>query len=378
MDIVQVLAPLIQAAIAGDRPTVRRLAGQLSRQLQRDGEATLADKIRRAAQTSDAATGYSLQRKPSLRTMEQAGVVPSDRETNLTLANWNVPPFEDPPLVLTPSLQSEVQEFLEFVRNQEALRLAGVGSNLSMLIYGPPGCGKSLLARHVAEELELPLLTARCDTLVSSYLGSTSKNIRQLFEFASEKSCVLFLDEFDALAKARDDKYELGELKRVVVSLLQNIDLLGSDTVLIAATNHEQLLDTAVWRRFAHRICLSLPGTQEREALIRNFLGQYEPDIKTSSALASISEGLSGALIQDACVDEIRKTILSNKDRIDPSSLLRRLYRQNGQKPSTDDEWLEAEANRLRRVDPKLFTVRCLAHLFGYSVGKMSAILKAA
>src|SRR4029077_10470965 len=107
----------------------------------------------------------------------------------------------------------------------------------SLLIYGPPGCGKTQLARHVAEELHLPLLTARVDTIVSSYLGNTSKNIRSLFEHAMARPCVLFLDEFDAIAKLRDDQHELGELKRVVISLLQNIDALDSSITLIPATD---------------------------------------------------------------------------------------------------------------------------------------------
>ena len=129
-----------------------------------------------------------------------------------------------------------------------------------MLLYGPPGCGKSRLARYTARKLGLELYVARLDGLISSYLGSTSKNIRALFEFASRTPCVLFLDEFDAIAKLRGDTQELGELKRVVNSFIQNLDTLGTQSVVLAATNHEVLLDAAVWRRFSYRLELSYPG----------------------------------------------------------------------------------------------------------------------
>src|SRR5438477_8302827 len=120
-----------------------------------------------------------------------------------------------------------------------------------MLIHGPPGTGKTQTARWITGQLSLPLLTVRCDTLVSSLLGQTSKNLRRVFEHAVQRPCVLFLDEFDALASARGNERDVGELQRVVISLLQNVDALPDNTILIAATNHEQLLDPAVWRRFA-------------------------------------------------------------------------------------------------------------------------------
>ena len=110
-----------------------------------------------------------------------------------------------------------------------------------MLMYGPPGTGKSRLARHIAGELGLELYVARLDGLISSFLGSTSKNIRALFDFAAKTPCVLFLDEFDAIAKLRGDTQELGELKRVVNSFIQNLDSLGPQSIVLAATNHEEL-----------------------------------------------------------------------------------------------------------------------------------------
>nr|WP_276533784.1 ATP-binding protein [Stenotrophomonas acidaminiphila] len=192
-----------------------------------------------------------------------------------------------------------------------------------MLIYGPPGVGKTQLARHVAAELGLPLLTARCDSLISSFLGSTAKNIRRLFDHAAERPCVLFLDEFDALAKARDDAQELGELKRVVVGLLQNIDAMPPSSVLIAATNHQQLLDPAVWRRFAFRVHIDLPNRDLRAALLNAYLGKFKPR-DHSDWVVNLSEGFSGATLREVAEDCIRGAVISGRDTVAPEELIHR------------------------------------------------------
>ena len=111
---------------------------------------------------------------------------------------------------------------------------------------------------------------ARLDTLISSLLGNTAKNIHKIFEYAKKQPCVLFLDEFDAIAKARDDQHELGELKRVVNSLLQNMDEYCQNGILVAATNHHELLDSAIWRRFQTVIEMPKPELSEIGKMINN------------------------------------------------------------------------------------------------------------
>ena len=156
-----------------------------------------------------------------------------DQESRLALADEELIRPGYAVVFVSPDVTASLNEFIRFVVASDCLISQGVGVSPSMLLYGPPGCGKTELARYVASQLGLPQLTARSDSLISSFLGSTAKNLRVLFEHAMARPCVLFLDEFDALAKARDDKNELGELKRVVVSLLQNIDALASKTVLL-------------------------------------------------------------------------------------------------------------------------------------------------
>ena len=185
---------------------------------------------------------------------------------------------------------------------------------------GPPGCGKTSAAKYLAAQLGLPLVTARFDTLISSLLGNTAKNIHRIFEYAKKQPCILFLDEFDAIAKARDDIHELGELKRVVNSLLQNIDDFAEDGILIAATNHAAMLDSAVWRRFQTVIEMPLPGPDEIRRFINQFPKVTSDDSITETQWKSIVEamrGLSYSDIKDIVQNALKKTVLKNKTEID-------------------------------------------------------------
>jgi len=188
-----------------------------------------------------------------------------------------------------------VNEFISIAKSHAQLEAIGDAGSISLLMYGPPGTGKSRLARHIASELDLDLYVARLDGLISSFLGSTSKNIRALFDFAAKTPCVLFLDEFDAIAKLRGDHQELGELKRVVNSFIQNLDSLGSQSIVLAATNHEELLDAAVWRRFSYRVALGYPVSQLREELWQQYLEAFKFTDRDTEILVDLSEGFSGS-----------------------------------------------------------------------------------
>src|SRR5690554_6192914 len=178
--------------------------------------------------------------------------IPVDSESRSVLADIIYPSENEVKVILSHNNETQLRSYINSYKHADQLNALGLGISNTLLLYGPPGCGKTKSAYLVAKEINLPLVVARLDSIISSYLGTTAKNIRTLFEFAQRIPCVLFLDEFDAIAKARDDQNELGELKRVVNSLIQNIDSMNSDSLLIAATNHENLLDVAVWRRFGY------------------------------------------------------------------------------------------------------------------------------
>jgi SpoVK/Ycf46/Vps4 family AAA+-type ATPase len=243
-----------------------------------------------------------------------------------------------------------------------------------LLMHGPPGTGKTQLARWVAAQLGLQLLTVRCDTLVSSLLGQTSRNLRRVFEYAEQRPCVLFLDEFDALAGARGNERDVGELQRVVIALLQNMDALPDNTILLAATNHDQLLDLAVWRRFSFRLPMPLPDEDVREALWQRFLGSYASPNMSFKTLVDRSAGLTGAVIEQVCLDSKRSAVLNGHAQVDEDEVFRRLGLTLALIERMPLSTRDAEMVWLRRWDRKIFSLRVLAKLYGVSTRHVTNI----
>jgi SpoVK/Ycf46/Vps4 family AAA+-type ATPase len=198
---------------------------------------------------------------------------------------------------------------LEEFRHGDALRRHGLSPRSRLLFCGPPGCGKTVTAEVFANELGLPLLVARLDRLFSSFLGETASNISKIFESVRDAPSVLFLDEFDALARSRNDTAEHNELRRVVNSLLMLIDRFHGRGFLIAATNLEESLDPAIWRRFDEVIVFEFP--QERE--IKRFLQlktRNFPALFDIQAKAPKLKGLSYADVERVCVNAIKRSII--------------------------------------------------------------------
>src|SRR5438132_3920126 len=234
---------IINGALRLDIDKVRNYTAFLADKLEEGGDKDSANRLRKLLEETD----HELH--PA--NISVARALPVDAESRFPLVERvDLKNLREPPVLLTDQQKNVVQEFLSVAKCHAQIEEDSLSSSMSLLLYGPPGCGKSRLARDIAVELGLPLYVARLDGLISSFLGSTSKNIRALFEFASRTPCVMFLDEFDAIAKLRGDTQELGELKRVVNSFIQNLDAVGQHTIILAATNHEELLDNAVWRRF--------------------------------------------------------------------------------------------------------------------------------
>jgi SpoVK/Ycf46/Vps4 family AAA+-type ATPase len=300
--------------------------------------------------------------------------IPVDGESRFALADERTYEVGEVRVVLDEATQARVTEFIRHVHGADRLLASGMGIAPSLLVYGPPGCGKSELAKFIAAQLGMPILTARTDTLISSFLGSTAKNLRLLFEHAMGRPCVLFLDEFDAVAKLRDDQHELGELKRVVVSLLQNIDALDNKTVLVAATNHDHLLDRAIWRRFAFRINLGLPAIESRAALLKEFLGEHAPKGLDIGQLAIGTEGMTGSDLRQVCEEARRSAILDCTSEISDNDFLLRLARIRI--PEFDAQPLSKRLASVRALNSKLYTVRRMSDMFDVSTGKISTLLR--
>lgn len=152
--------------------------------------------------------------------MNTLTALPVDQESRLEdIANIDYAPSVEN-IILSKSVQEMLDDFRDTIKSKDKMMSLGLKFRITLLLYGPPGCGKTSAAKYLASELKIPLITARFDTLISSLLGNTAKNIHRIFEYAKKQTCILFLDEFDTIVKARDDSHELGELKRVVNSLL--------------------------------------------------------------------------------------------------------------------------------------------------------------
>jgi len=164
-------------------------------------------------------------------------------------------------------------QLVEERHKQEVLAKEGLLPTRSVLLTGKPGVGKSLAARWIAQHLNRPLVTLDLSAVMSSFLGKTGANLRHVLDYAKATSCVLFLDELDAVAKRRDDVTEIGELKRLVTVLLQEIDDWPATGLLIAATNHPDLLDPAVWRRFEMIVEFPMPSEEQVQMAVQNALG---------------------------------------------------------------------------------------------------------
>ena len=229
------------------------------------------------------------------RRIEPTGL-PVDGDSRVPLIRLiDTPVLETEPIYDTRTWTTLCQVIRE-QKHTQRLAAAGVDPTRSVLFTGPPGVGKTLAAKWIALELGRPLAILDLSAVMSSFLGRTGSNLRTVLDFARDHDCILLLDELDAVAKRRDDVGEIGELKRLVTVLLQEIDDWPPSGLLLAATNHAKLLDPAVWRRFEIIVELPLPEPEGIEALLRDHL-----DVEESSPWpAVLSRALIGSSFSDA------------------------------------------------------------------------------
>lgn len=212
-------------------------------------------------------------------------------------------------VITSPNAITTIREVITEFKNRDKLEPYGLEVLNKTMLSGPPGVGKTWTAMAIAGELNLDLVFVRWDSLISSYLGTTGANIRKVFEVASERPVVLFLDEFDSVGKERGGTdQEVGEMSRVVINLLQNIDMFPPESFLIAATNHGHLLDSAIWRRFT-TVNMDLPDPEERQRLIRYYKKGLPIDIHVANWVDK-TDGMSGAEIKTMLHKEAKKHIL--------------------------------------------------------------------
>jgi AAA+ superfamily predicted ATPase len=294
------LLSLVKAATSEDREALRRVLEAMAAEERGKHHNVLADRIQRELLTLDSEN--SPPNRPRAMARSERGIAVLEREPRSRSLKE---------LILREDVEDACLRFIEEQRRADLLRSHGLEPRHRVLLAGPPGNGKTSLAEVLASELVAPLLSVRYETLITSYLGETSTRLHEVFEFARTRRCLLFFDEFDTIGKERGDEHETGEIKRVVSSLLLQIDELPSYVVVVVATNHPELLDRAVWRRFELRLSLDTPTLQLREAWFERMAATGVDVGMSPAALAAKFPEASFSELEDFTLDLLRRQVLA-------------------------------------------------------------------
>lgn len=354
---------IIEGGMTNNRQKVINYANKLANYYNENDQVNIAKKITKLVQENNT----------QLSSLDSLTSKPFDSESKIEIVDVTIPKESSESLIFEKMIENEVSDFILSYHKKDELMKLGIESNNRLLLHGPPGTGKTSLAKFISLQVGLPLVTVRLDGLVSSMLGSTAKNIRKVFDYASKQPCILFLDEFDVLAKIRDDKNELGELKRVVNSLLQNIDSFDDSSILIAATNHAQLLDPAVWRRFDKVIMLNLPNENVREELIAEFSqilpNNFVSEKKRMETLVKLMQDCSPSTIKSIINVAAKKSILSSHKEVKYSQILYEIFTRSFSESNSDEVLIKfLNKNNVSQKE--------IADVFGIPIRKIRSILQ--
>lgn len=297
------LCELIKAGLIKDDVSFRKAAEAICAEERSKQHEILANKI------SELLNNKQYQNNSNSRNTPQ--IINSSNLIINHLFHEKVPTKRLDQLLLPENVYNSCRDLIEEQTRTDLLRSYGLEPRNKILLIGPPGNGKTSVAEGIAEALMVPLLTVRYESIIGAYLGETTSRLSKLFEYAKTRQCVLFFDEFDTIGKERGDQQETGEIKRVVSSLLLQIDALPSYVVTIAATNHDALLDKAVWRRFQLKLELPKPT----RANLEHWFSSFEKKMNFSfglepSTLAKKLYGKSYAEAEEFALSVYRKFIL--------------------------------------------------------------------
>ncbi len=321
----RLLRKLIRTGAEGDHEAFRQVSEEVIREEREKQHHLLANELEKILY------GRSNNLSPKFSALEQR--VPVDRETNLPLLQVREPVRRLEDVVLSDDNSSLLDELLQEHHRSEVLGSHGLHPADKLLFCGPPGCGKTLTSEVFASELGLLLTVVRIDSVVSSFLGETASNLRQVFEFASAFPVVMLFDEFDALAKERADAADHGELKRVVNAFLQMLDSYEGKSILIAATNHETILDSAVWRRFDEVLVFETPNLEQIRRLLAVKLRGLRREFEVEDPrIAGLFKGMTYADIERVLRRAAKDMVLSGQEFLSERHLKAGLRREDSRK----------------------------------------------
>jgi len=319
-----ILKLLLQSHAEGDESSFRKAALQLAAAESTAGHVRVAEEIR-AIIAKMPATAF---RKPQGPVVDIAA--PRGELADILEGGHREERLRD--IVLRPETEETLKRVLSENRSRARLERFGVQPRRRLLFHGAPGCGKTLAAAVLAGEMGLPLMTVRFDALFSRFLGATAVQLRAIFAEMPRRPGVYLFDEFDSVAKARGDSQDVGEMNRVVTAFLQLVDADISGSILVAATNHVELLDRAVFRRFDVIVPFDKPTREQIAELMKLRLSTVGLTEEAATRLAAHAEGWSFADVARACDDAVRTMALDDREEVserDVVHALEELKRRN-------------------------------------------------
>jgi len=312
----EIVKYLLQTHADGDEMSFRKAALQIAADESAAGHVRLAEEVRSI-----------ISRLPPVSS-RQAGVIVDIAQPRGELAGILEGGHRDERLrdiVLRDETRDLLLRVITENRSRARLERFGVSPRRRLLFHGAPGCGKTLAAAVLAGEMGLPLMTVRFDALFSRFLGATAVHLRAIFAEMPRRPAVYLFDEFDSVAKARGDSQDVGEMNRVVTAFLQLVDADVSGSLLVAATNHVELLDRAMFRRFDAVVPFEKPSTAQLAALLLLRLGSIGLSEKLAQSLVPRADGWSFADVSRACDDAVRTMALEERERIAKSDVVKAL-----------------------------------------------------
>lgn len=317
----KILRQLIRAGATGDLAVFRRASEAIIENERQKQHHLLANDLEQILYGEHLAVVNG-------RSRQQLPKPPVDKERGFPLLDIRQPQRTIEELIVNTSSGSALEDLLEEHRRNDVLRSYGMKASGKIIFFGPPGCGKTLAAEVIACELERPLAIVRLDALISSFLGETAANLRQVFEFIADHELIALFDEFDAIGKERSDNAEHGELRRVVNAVLQMMDAYQGRSIILAATNHEKILDTAIWRRFDDAIEFPLPNSAQIVQLLQLKLRGIRRQFEIGGEIAELFTGKSGADIERVIRRAIKHMILRSQEFLTVKDLKAALSRE--------------------------------------------------
>ena len=354
---------LIRAALTNDRKSVEAIARLIGRRLKKE-DPDISTEIMRILACMD--SGSDIMRSVDL------SPVPVDRETRNRLVN-----LEEPIAVADPVLSEEVMDKLnQFIQERELLERfleEDIVPPNSILLHGKPGVGKTYISKWLSYKLNMPIVTLDLANSISSYLGRSGQNIKSIFQYAESQNVILFLDEIDAIAKRRDDATDLGELKRLVNVLLKELETCPVTCIVIGATNHPELLDKAIWRRFDRSIEVTLPEKKQRQLLLQRGMGKRYKEID-AGIIQMVVEGTNQISAADLCrmCEHVKRRMIINQDETITFCVLREYCEFAG--IHTKDQKIKI-CKILKSNCPKM-SVKKISELTGISSSSVDRYLK--